>query len=99
MDSLDHGLPGDELEGTLGKGTESLLLGDGGTSLRFSSIARQAGTASERLAKPGNPRQHSIYVSFEGTPWTSTPGCGEAEEENGGGRETGELALEGQAPH
>lgn len=34
---------GNELEGTLGKGTESLLLGDGDAPLRFSSIARQAG--------------------------------------------------------
>lgn len=34
----------DELEGTLGKGTESLLLGDGEALPRFSGIARQAGT-------------------------------------------------------
>lgn len=43
--SVDGSLrPKNELEGTLGKGTESLLLGDGDAPLRFSSIARQAGT-------------------------------------------------------
>lgn len=34
----------DELEGTLGKSTESLLLGDGDALLRFFGIVRQAGT-------------------------------------------------------
>lgn len=63
--------PKNKLEGTLGKGTESLLLGDGDAPLRFSSIARQAGTVQRQANKPGNPRQRLIYVRFEGALWAS----------------------------
>lgn len=55
MDGRLEVLASDELEGTLGKGTESLLLGDGDALLRFSGIARQAGTVQTTGEQARNP--------------------------------------------
>lgn len=89
--------PGNELEGTeytynytvVGKGTESLLLGDG-TCLSESlaspgRLALRTAQARGEALKSGNPGQRFLS-------WTSTPACGEADDENGGGRGRGELA-------
>jgi hypothetical protein len=55
-----------------------------------------------RASKPRNPRQRLIYMRFEGASWASMPGCGEADEEKGGGKQERQSRLaawEGQAPH